>query len=71
VTETGVLNGPDFSPAASAAYSEWPSQAAEKLAVLPILYRFVTGRDFSRADKANKVMWASVPCGSLFGKVAH
>jgi hypothetical protein len=31
----------------------WALQAAEKLLVEPILERFVSGHDFSHADKAN------------------
>ena len=33
----------------------WALQAAEKLLVEPILERFVSGHDFSHADKANQI----------------
>jgi hypothetical protein len=33
----------------------------EKLTLMPIFYRFVTGHDLSRADKANRTLWASAP----------
>jgi hypothetical protein len=34
--------------------------------VKPILYRFVTGYDFSRADKANRTGVGFSPCGTYF-----
>jgi hypothetical protein len=37
------------------------SQAAEKLDPAQTLHRFVTGHDFSRADKANRTNWALAP----------
>jgi hypothetical protein len=39
----------------------WALQAAEKLAPAAILEGFVTGHDFSRADNANQMSWASAP----------
>src|ERR1700677_3529154 len=41
----------------------------KKLTLLPILYRFVSGHDFSRADKADKMTWASVPAVRSSGKL--
>jgi hypothetical protein len=47
----------------------WGLQAAEKPALLPILYRFGTGHDFSRADKTNKMTWAPAPAVRSSGKL--
>jgi hypothetical protein len=53
--------GGDFNPGMKPAELGSALQVAEKLTVKPILYRPVTGHDFSRADKASGTGWASAP----------
>jgi Carboxypeptidase regulatory-like domain len=55
------VKGTAFSPNILHARSSRALQAAEKLDLAQTLYRFVTGHDFSRADKPIGATWASAP----------
>jgi NodT family efflux transporter outer membrane factor (OMF) lipoprotein len=57
--------GRDFSPGTGRLTLKRALQAAEKLDLARTLHRFVTGHDFSRADKTNKTTWALAPEGVL------
>ena len=53
--------GRDLTPGTEDLASKVALRSAEKLTLMPILYRFLTGHDFSHADKANRTGWASAP----------
>ena len=52
---TAFLFEHDFSRAKNKPRPAWALQAAEKLIRAAIFKGFVTGHDFSRADKANQI----------------
>jgi hypothetical protein len=59
VVDSSALKGRGGAPSASRAaqgqIESWALKAAEKLIATAIPYGFVTGHDFSRADKARQI----------------
>jgi hypothetical protein len=53
--DSSALKGRGFSRAAQGQIESWALKAAEKLIATAIPYGFVTGHDFSRADKALQI----------------
>jgi hypothetical protein len=64
-------SGNDFSRAGSAKNEPGLSQAAEKLDSASCFQGFVSGHDFSRADKANRMSWALAPAKARYAILTH